>query len=191
MGTRNRLFGLVVTGVVMTMWMVFPGFTLAEDESTSGGEPNVAVPISSNMPDGNVPQVATATNEESNIVPTILEELSESSEVENDEEADIKEDEPVAEEAEPVSFELTDADPPALLRDYLAELLVLFERDARRAILLNDPTFDEQRLKVTVRTANVDQERSDLLREVKAVTYHELDIRAIPGGHEATIIVDI
>jgi len=96
-----------------------------------------------------------------------------------------------AQEAEPVSFDLTDSDPSLLLRDYLGELLVLFDRDARRVILLDDPTFNEQRLKVTVRTANVDQERSDLLREVKAVTYHELDIRPIPGGYEATIIVDI
>jgi len=96
-----------------------------------------------------------------------------------------------AEETEPVSFDLTDADPPSLLRDYLGEILVLFERDARRVILLDVPTFNEQRLKVTARTANVDQERSDLLREVKAVTYHELDIRPIPGGYEATIIVDI
>lgn len=94
-------------------------------------------------------------------------------------------------EADPISLDLTGAEPPSLLRDYLAELLVLFDRDDRRIILLDDPTFDEQRLKVTVRTANVDQDRSVLIREVKAITYHELDIRSIPGGYEASIIVDI
>ncbi|MGD2110159.1 MAG: archease [Phycisphaerae bacterium] len=94
-------------------------------------------------------------------------------------------------EADSVSFDLRDGAPPELLRDYLAELLVLFERDARRVILLDDPRFDERGLKVTARTANVDRARSDLIREVKAVTYHELEIRAIAGGYEATIIVDI
>jgi SHS2 domain-containing protein len=96
-----------------------------------------------------------------------------------------------ADEAEPVSFELADSNPPLLLRDYLGELLVLFERDARRVILLEDLTFNEQCLKVTARTAHVDREGSDLLREIKAVTYHELDISPIPGGYEAIIIVDI
>ena len=94
-------------------------------------------------------------------------------------------------EADPVSFHLTGDEPPLLLRDYLAELLLLFEQNSRRVILLDDPMFDEQRLKVTARTANVDQHRSVLNREVKAVTYHGLDIRSIPGGCEATIIVDI
>ncbi len=94
-------------------------------------------------------------------------------------------------EADPISLDLTGAEPPSLLRDYLGELLVLFDRDDRRVILLDDPTFDEQRLKVTARTADVDQDRSVLIREVKAVTYHELDIRSIPGGYEAAIIVDI
>lgn len=94
-------------------------------------------------------------------------------------------------EADPVSFDLTGAEPPLLLRDYLGELLLLFERDGRRIILLDEPVFDEQHLKVTARTANVDQHRSTLIREVKAVTYHELDIRSIPGGYEAAIIVDI
>jgi len=90
-----------------------------------------------------------------------------------------------------ISFTLAGDDPPVLLRDFLAELLVLFERDARRAILLDDITFDDHGLKVTARTAHVDRNRSDLIREVKAVTYHELDIRPIEGGYEATIIVDI
>jgi SHS2 domain-containing protein len=94
-------------------------------------------------------------------------------------------------EADPISLDLTGAEPPSLLRDYLGELLVLFDRDDRRVILLDNPTFDKQRLKVTARTANVDQDRSVLIREVKAITYHELDIRSIPGGYEAAIIVDI
>ena len=94
-------------------------------------------------------------------------------------------------ESEPVTFDLTGGEPASLLRDYLGELLILFERDARRVTTLAAPVFDEQHLKVTARTANVDQTRSLLLREVKAITYHMLAIRSISGGYEATVIVDI
>ena len=51
--------------------------------------------------------------------------------------------------------------------------------------------FTGQALIVTVPTRSLDIRRSDLRREVKAITYHELAIRSIPGGVEATIIVDI
>jgi SHS2 domain-containing protein len=94
-------------------------------------------------------------------------------------------------DADPVTFDLAGTEPPLLYRDYLAELLVLFERDARRVTTLAASVFEEQHLRVTARTANVDQTRSLLLREVKAITYHMLGLRSIPGGYEATVIVDI
>ena len=53
------------------------------------------------------------------------------------------------------------------------------------------PTFDAGQLCATAKTKLVDRERSVYHREVKAITYHELDIRQIPGGYQATIIVDI
>lgn len=90
-----------------------------------------------------------------------------------------------------------DAEPAAhaaralLLRDYLAELLVLFERASLRYFPKRVEEFSTRRLAVNGLAAAVDLERSALLREVKAVTYHELAIRPIPGGFEATIIVDI
>ncbi|MGB2987769.1 MAG: archease [Phycisphaerae bacterium] len=94
-------------------------------------------------------------------------------------------------ESKPVTFDLTDDDPAVLLRDYLNELLILFDRDALRFTALDVAVFDEHRLAVTVQTAHLDGERSVFHREVKAITYHKLDIRTIPGGFEATLIVDI
>jgi len=82
-------------------------------------------------------------------------------------------------------------DPSVLLRDFLTELLILFERDQRRLVAVVDAAFTESRLTVTAKTAPVDLERSAFHREVKAITYHELNIRTIPGGYEATFIVDI
>ncbi len=93
--------------------------------------------------------------------------------------------------SEPVAFDLTADDSAYLLRDYLNELLVLFDRDSRRVTSVDVSAFENQRLAATVQTAHVDDERSVFHREVKAVTYHELDVRSIPGGYEATLIVDI
>ncbi len=90
-----------------------------------------------------------------------------------------------------VSFDFTGDDPAVLLRDYLGELLILFERDARLVTAVDVSTFDDDRLAVSAHARSVDMQRSVFHREVKAVTYHELDIRTIPGGYEAVFIVDI
>ena len=94
-------------------------------------------------------------------------------------------------ESEPMSIDLSGEDPAGLLRDYLAEVLTLFDRDARMVTLADVASFTENHLAATVQTAKIDKRHSALHREVKAITYHELDIRSIAGGLEATLIVDI
>ena len=93
--------------------------------------------------------------------------------------------------AEPVSFDLTGNDPAVLLRDYLGELLLLLEVDGRIVTRAQVTTFANGRLAVEAQAAPVDDEESIYAREVKAITYHELEIREIPGGYQATVIVDI
>ena len=88
-------------------------------------------------------------------------------------------------------FDLAGDDSALLLRDYLAELLHLFEHEQRRFVLATVREFSAVRLAVVGSAAAVDASRSVLEREVKAVTYHELAIRAIASGYEATFIVDI
>ena len=90
-----------------------------------------------------------------------------------------------------LKIELHHADAAVLLRDYLDELLVLFDRDHRIVTVANVSTFGEGRLVAKLETSLVDHERSVYHHEVKAITYHELDIRETPGGYEATVIVDI
>ncbi len=89
------------------------------------------------------------------------------------------------------SWEICDEDPAVALRDYMAELLVLFDRDNRMLPAPVVEEFSEKRLAVSGRTHGIDEEKSSLLREVKAITYHELEIRPVSGGFEATLIVDI
>jgi len=93
--------------------------------------------------------------------------------------------------SEAVRFELRAADRATLLRDFLNELLILFERERRMLVAIDSVDFSESCLTVAARSSPVDAERSVYHHEVKAITYHELSIRPIDGGFEATLIVDI
>gem|GEM_PF-161170 len=86
---------------------------------------------------------------------------------------------------------LTGGTEAQLLRDFLNELLLRFEQRKQIAVRIDDPRLDDQELGATIDFRCVDEERSAYHREVKAITYHELAIRSIVGGCEATVIVDI
>ncbi len=94
-------------------------------------------------------------------------------------------------EKSPFHFEFESNDPSVLLRDFLNELLILFERDQLCLKAIIESTFTASRLIVAGSMAPVNLERSVFHREVKAITYHELNIREVAGGYEATFIVDI
>lgn len=90
-----------------------------------------------------------------------------------------------------IAFSFAGDEPVLMLRDYLAELLFLFEDSGEIVDRLDRVTFTEDRLDVVGRRSPLDRERSELAREVKAVTYHDLRINEIPGGVEIAFIVDI
>lgn len=93
--------------------------------------------------------------------------------------------------SEQIRFDLSGDEPAVMLRDYLAEILLLFETRKLMMIAATVDEFSEQRLALSVQLRPVDQARSDYEREVKAVTYHELRIRPLEDGFEATYILDI
>ena len=90
-----------------------------------------------------------------------------------------------------VHLALAGDDPSIMLRDFLDELLVLFDRDKRIAVALDDAALTADGLRVAVQTRAIDEDRCVFFREVKAITYHALDIVSVPGGFQATIIMDI
>jgi len=91
----------------------------------------------------------------------------------------------------PFALSLNGDDAATLLRDFLTELLILFEREKRMVKTIDQASLSDRRLSVRGTTARVDPDRSVFCREVKAVTYHALKIVNVPGGFEATFIVDI
>ncbi len=95
---------------------------------------------------------------------------------------------------EPASIErieLAGDDEAYLLRDLLQRLLLRFETAQLLATDVRVGEFGKDRLRVDVVWRALDRQRSALLREVKAVTYHELQIESSADGHSARFIVDI
>ncbi len=91
----------------------------------------------------------------------------------------------------PFTFKEQGRDDAVLLRDFLTELLILFEREKKMLVTIESALFRDGNLQVAGKAADVDLERSAYCREVKAITYHDLSIREVEGGYEATLIVDI
>jgi len=97
----------------------------------------------------------------------------------------------LTDDVEPFELDLPGRNRAELLRDYLDRLLFLFERHRR---VLKNPSvgeFSENRLLLHGQAILVDDDRSIYHHEVKAITYHALNIRPVPGGFEAEVIVDI
>lgn len=89
------------------------------------------------------------------------------------------------------TIELSSDDHSTLLHDFLSELLFLLEVERQVLAGFEFERLDDHGLRVTADAARLDVERSDLLREVKAVTYHELDVSSDAGKWHAFFILDI
>lgn len=89
------------------------------------------------------------------------------------------------------ALEFRGDDPAVLLRDLLAELLTLFESERRKLTEAVVDVFEPPRLVVRGAACAIDAPRCEFRREVKAVTYHELELRPVADGFEFVFIVDI
>ena len=89
------------------------------------------------------------------------------------------------------SVELEEATPDLLLRSFLSELLYRFL--TRRVILVDfiAMSIGEGRLRARGRVARFDQARDGLRTELKAVTYHQLEVRREGSGWKARVIFDV
>lgn len=94
-------------------------------------------------------------------------------------------------DAETRRIELNDDSAAYLLRDFLAELLAAVEQESRMVTAIDNAVFNQRTLTADLQVRTVSSAKSVFDHEVKAITYHELVIHSIPGGYEATVIVDI
>ena len=89
------------------------------------------------------------------------------------------------------TFEVRGEDPAYLLFDWLNELLYAFEAGRMLYAAFKVRLEPEKGLVATARGERYDPERHVLAHEVKAITYHELEVRETAAGWEGVVIVDI
>lgn len=79
---------------------------------------------------------------------------------------------------------------PDLLHDWLEELNALHQIEGELYAEF-EVVIEGTRLRARVRGEPIDPARHDLRTEVKAVTWHDLELREAPGGWEARVLLDI
>jgi len=89
-----------------------------------------------------------------------------------------------------VEFHVPGAELDYLFFDWLTELLYCYE--SQRLLLCEfEVRRDEQGITATAAGEPVDAERHSLTHEVKAITYHQLEVQQTADGWLAEVIVDI
>ncbi len=89
-----------------------------------------------------------------------------------------------------VTFEVDGTQVDYLLFDWLSELLFRFDTEG---MLFSEFELDihDRGLNAIARGESADAERHQLAHEVKAITYHQLEVRETNDGWSAQLIVDI
>jgi SHS2 domain-containing protein len=89
-----------------------------------------------------------------------------------------------------VIIEVSGSEPDYLLFDWLNEILYRFEKE-RLLLSEFDVTFGSEGLKANARGEPLDPARHEPAHEIKAITYHQLEMRETDDGWRARFIVDI
>ncbi|NCO33944.1 MAG: hypothetical protein AUJ92_14335 [Armatimonadetes bacterium CG2_30_59_28] len=82
------------------------------------------------------------------------------------------------------------ADWESLLVSWLRELLFRFELHSQLPVDFAIRDISPQRLLAEVQWVNFDPQHHELLRHIKAVTYHGLEVKQTDEGWEATLVFD-
>jgi SHS2 domain-containing protein len=91
---------------------------------------------------------------------------------------------------ERVEFKIEGSDPAYLLADWLNELLFGFE--SKRLLFCEfDVAVADHGLQATAKGERLDESRHRLEHEVKAITYHGLDVHKVNDDWMAEVILDI
>ena len=88
-------------------------------------------------------------------------------------------------------IELTGADPADLMVNFLRELLFLWTVDGQLATAIAIPHITDTAVEAQLTTEPFDPGRHRIRHEIKAVTYHQIDVSRTATGWQATVIFDI
>ncbi len=95
--------------------------------------------------------------------------------------------EPAPGKMESRSFELKEEDTETLLVSWLEELLYPLEVENAAVVDFQVEVLEKVQLKATIELKEI----ASIKKEIKAVTFNELDIRALESGYETIIVFDV
>ena len=82
-------------------------------------------------------------------------------------------------------------DLPDLMVRWLGEILYLFDGENLIVNSIEIKSISPINLKSKLELTNFDPEKHEILREIKAVTYHQISVDKVNDGWEAKVIFDI
>ncbi|MBN1102974.1 MAG: archease [Deltaproteobacteria bacterium] len=91
----------------------------------------------------------------------------------------------------PVEVSLSGQDLADLLVRWLGEILYLLQGESLVVTSVDLLHITAERLKAVVRSVPFDPEVHKILAEVKAVTYHQVEVKEVQGRWEARVTLDI
>lgn len=96
-----------------------------------------------------------------------------------------------AKETKTIKISVTGCDSADLMVRWLGEILYFFEGENKIVIHVRIDTISPSHLNATLKTVPFDPNTDEILYEIKAVTYHQIEV-AEKGDHwEARIIFDL
>lgn len=95
--------------------------------------------------------------------------------------------EPVPGNSESRFFELRAEDTETLLVSWLEELLYPLEVEHAAVVDFQVKVLEKAQLKATIELKKI----ASIKKEIKAVTFNELDIRTVDSGYETIIVFDV
>ncbi len=92
---------------------------------------------------------------------------------------------------EVIEVAATGDDPADLMVNFLRELLYLWTGDEKLVSMIHIMQLSNTAVSARVTTDRYAPERHEMLHEIKAVTYHQIDVRRARKGWEAIIVFDV
>ena len=92
---------------------------------------------------------------------------------------------------EVIALNLSGDDPADLMVNYLRELLFLWNGNQQRVTQIDILHISNTAVSAQVTVERYVPEHDEMLHEIKAVTYHQIDVSPSKEGWQATVVLDI
>lgn len=92
---------------------------------------------------------------------------------------------------QPMELNVEGQDRADLMVNFLREILYLFNGKNRRVTDLSVTALSDRRLDARLFWHPMDPETADIRHDIKAVTYHEIDVTARETGWAAQVVFDV